>query len=853
MTWITSGHRGIRHFGSRKRMGQTVWGKACAAFVVWLAAQASIGLGFWATAQSASAASQTPQASSVVQAITVEGLHRVTLQALRAEIRTQVDQELNRVVVGEDLQRLWATQLFDDLRVDVAPHPKGGIQLFYWVQEKPTVRSVNFSGFDAVSEEDLKEAIGLQTGTVLKKSQIDSDIAKIRDLYLTQGYYLVQVRHTATQVPPPIVAGHAPPKDAVPDVAVTYAIQENAKVQVREIRFMGNQNVAADDLRAGMQTRQGNELSFLTQSGTYKEEFFQTDLFRIQAIYYDRGYVAAKVGDPLLQISGDKRFVDIRIPVSEGDRFKIGDIGFSGDIELEAEKGDKAIDAPRLARNLQIQSDTFFARSTLFADIQRITELYRDRGFAYANVVPNSSLRPGDKKIDLDLQIDRGERYDIGVIQIVGNTKTRDKVIRRQMQVFEGERYSGSGIRLSKARIFQLGYFETVELKESPGDGPNLINITVEIKEKSTGTFQVGAGFSSVESFIATAQISQNNFLGNGQLLSVSAQLSFGDFARQLATFQFQDPFFLDSRWFLGINAYITQRFFRDFQRNATGFSPSFGYPLTHELRLTAGYTIERIDISTDFDGSQQGIARFGSDFQGGINSAVSLSLSYDSRDNRLFPTKGMYHVLSGEISDSALGSTDILGYRRVQLFTRFYYPLPLSMVLRFNASIGMVFGGGPNGVLVSERFFPGGIFSVRGFPPRGLGPVESTLVAGDPFSEAVDFTRGGNKELVFNLEVEFPIIKAAGIRGVIFADAGNAYNENENFFYLDTPERPQAFLIGSNRPIGVPLGLYYSFGFGFRWLSPIGPLRFEWGIPITKRTPRSRDIIFEFTIGNFF
>ncbi|MEE8408761.1 MAG: outer membrane protein assembly factor BamA, partial [Myxococcota bacterium] len=601
-----------------------------------------------------------------------------------------------------------------------------------------------------------------------------------------------------------------------------------------------------------LQTREGGELSFLTSSGTYKEEFFQTDLFRVQALYYDHGFVSVRVGQPTATISSDRRFIYLSVSISEGERYVIGDLSFSGEIELEGEDGEVLVDEDRLRSKLQIESGETFNRTRLFEDIQRLTDTYRDHGYAYANVTPNSTINAATKKVDLELEVERGEIVYIGRIEIVGNTRTRDKVIRREMRIYEGDKYRATGLNESRARIYQLGFFETVNIATSRGAEPNLMNITVEIKEKSTGTFQIGAGFSSVESFIATAQVSQNNFLGNGQLLSVSAQLSFGEFARQLATLQFYEPYFLDSQWSFSLNAYITQRFFREFQRNATGLSPGFGYPVTPDLRISGGYTLEWVKIESDPDiGPSLADLNRGN----GRNSSINASIAYDTRDNRLFPSRGHYHVLSGELSDRLLGSVEGLENRRIQLSLRYYIPLPLSLVVKLNASFGIVLSRGGERVSISERFFPGGIFSVRGFEPRGLGPTEAVTGKGDPASPTTEFIIGGNKEAVFNLELEFPIIEQAGIKGVLFVDAGNAYDDDEGFFYLGTPKalRPPAFLMRNGRQIDPPLGLYYSFGFGFRWFSPIGPLRFEWGIPITKRRVDDRGIIFEFTIGNFF
>ena len=773
--------------------------------------------------------------------IAIEGLRRVGREAALSGVTLKQGDSLTGDAATELLRALWKTEFFRDVRIERERAGDGGWRVIAVVREKPSIHDVRFEGNDDISEEDIKGVVDVKSYTILNVDDIKRNVEKIKNLCVEKGFYLADVDYRLEPV-----------GDANIEVNVVFHIVENAKVIVRQISFVGNTFFADDELKAVMQTREGNEFSWLTDAGTYKEEFFQTDLFRIQALYYDHGFVSVKLADPSATISQDRRFIYITIAVSEGEQYDIGDITFAGDVLLKDEQGKVLVDESTLQSKLTVASGNIFNRTKLFADIQMLTDVYRDQGYAYANVTPNSTIHRETRRVDLQLEVERGEVVYFERIEVVGNTRTRDRVVRRELRINEGEKYSAAGINLSRARVFQLGYFETVNIATSRGSAPNLMDVQVEIKEKSTGTFQVGVGFSSVESFIATAQVSQNNFLGSGQLLSVSMQLSFGNFARQLATLQFYEPYFLNSRWSFGFNAYITQRLFSSFQRNAKGFSPSFGYPITHALRVNAGYTIQAVKISTGNLGGGGGVAL--DDLKvDGIQSSVNGSVSYDTRDNRLFPSSGHYHVVRGEVSDRALGSKAGLSFKRLEFDLRYYYPLFLSFVLRMNASLGWIFPVGNGEVPISERFFPGGIYSVRGFNPRGLGPIERVTLGGDPMSSTVAFTRGGDKQAVFNLELQFPIVQQAGIKGVLFADAGNAYGPDEGFFYYNTRDPPVGYMIRSGDAVKLPLGLYYSFGFGFRWFSPIGPLRFEWGIPITKRSQSDRDLIFEFTIGNFF
>jgi outer membrane protein insertion porin family len=357
----------------------------------------------------------------------------------------------------------------------------------------------------------------------------------------------------------------------------------------------------------------------------------------------------------------------------------------------------------------------------------------------------------------------------------------------------------------------------------------------VEVKEKATGTFQVGLGFSNVENFIFTAQVSQNNFLGWGQSVSASAQISS---LRSLVQLSFFDPYFLDTNFLLSADFFRIDAQYVDFTRRSTGGSVSLGYQLVEDLLVNVGYSQEHVSVEAapGFGG-----VLLANRFLSGVTSSVRLSLTYDKRNNRLFPSKGFIHYGSVEYAPGflALGRSPFL-FTRYTAYSRLYFPLPLGAVFKTNATIGYIQQLDPNRPLpISEFYYLGGINSVRGYLLRSISPTILAPRSGAPDAPIDQLNVGGNKQLILNLELEFPVFEKAGIRGVVFYDAGNAYAQNERFFQ-DTSNGQR------------PLGLYHSVGFGFRWFSPVGPLRFEWGIPLTKR-PEDQPILFEFTIGNFF
>ncbi|HEY7514461.1 MAG TPA: outer membrane protein assembly factor BamA, partial [Vicinamibacteria bacterium] len=428
---------------------------------------------------------------------------------------------------------------------------------------------------------------------------------------------------------------------------------------------------------------------------------------------------------------------------------------------------------------------------------------------------------------------------------------TRDKVIRRELRIYEGERFSGTGLRTSQQRVTALGFFESAQVTTRPGSADDKVVAVVEVKERPTGTFQVGAGFSSYENFILTGQISQQNFFGWGQTLSLQVQWSK---IRQLYQIQFIEPYFLDTRWTFAFDLYRTESIYTTFTRQSLGGSLTWGYELSglepwwsfarrlEDMRVFATYTNERVDVSTEQFST---VSRGQSD--SGTTSSLRLSLQWDKRDNRLFPTRGFYLSTSAEFAPPFLAPERIFGedvnlFSRYAFDARYYHPLWRGIVARAKLTLGLIRAwDASHPVPISELFYVGGINSVRGYRFLSISPRRSVQLTEDPASPTTEIEAGGDKQLVLNFEVEFPIFAEAGIRGVVFSDFGNAFAEGQ---YSDP---------------AVSLSLYKAIGFGIRWISPIGPLRFEWGFPLNRRRdPVTGDYIdepldFQFTIGNFF
>jgi outer membrane protein insertion porin family len=750
--------------------------------------------------------------------IRVEGNRRVEPAAVERALVQKRGDPFDPAKTPEDLRSLWRLGYFSDIQLLVQRLPQGGLVYVVRVEERPSIREVRLQGNQELSKDDFKESLDLRPNSVLDLEQVRKNAKKIQEKYIDKGFFLAEVTWKLEKIP------------ETNQVDVVFVIREHSKVQVRQITFVGNEKVPASELKEVMVTKEAGLLSFISGEGTYREEMFQRDLAMIQAAYYDRGFVNVKVEKPLVTISPDKRDIFVTIHIDEGEQYRIGKLDFSGDLLVAKE---------RLAELMSSKEGTLFNRSELSRDIQKITDVYYDEGYAYANINPLTRVNAESRTIDLTFDVQKGRQVVIERIEVTGNSKTRDKVIRREMRIYEGELFSGSGLRRSQERVNALGFFEKVEVTHKPGSSEDRIVVVVDVKEKATGTFQVGLGFSNVENFVFTAQVSQNNFLGWGQSASLSLQWSG---LRRFFQASYFDPYFMDTQYIFSTDLYNVQADYLGFVRNSTGGNVNFGRHLWEDVMANLTYTLEFVNVEPGSSAADQ-IPLF-NQFRSGSTSSLRASLTVDKRDNRLFPSKGYLLFGSVEFAPPWFGGSFL--FTRYTAYARRYWQLPFGFVFKVNGTVGYVSQWRDKDPLpISELYFVGGINTVRGYFLRSITPTARVGLDTRPDAGIRNFSIGGDKQLILNVEMEFPIFEKVGIRGVLFYDAGNAWAANERFFQDKQDRR-------------VPLGLFHSVGFGFRWFSPIGPLRFEWGIPLNPRatTPQGGPddpVLFEFTIGNFF
>jgi outer membrane protein insertion porin family len=781
--------------------------------------------------------------NQTIARIDVIGNRRVSKDDFLTYLRERVGQPFTPEGLTRDVRELWDSGFFDDLKVELTTQPEG-VALRFIVVERPNIREITFEGNNEIDNDKLLEGIETKANTILSDPSLRRSVQKIRDMYAEKGYFLAEASYEKT-----------PQKDN--EVVVKFTIVEHEPVTVRRITFIGNQHIPDSELRDVMFTGQGGFFAF-GSGGPFRQDAFERDVLMINATYYDKGFLSVAVAAPRVMLTPDRNGIEITLTINEGPQYRIRQLRIyerdASGREVEPIGGRR-----HLREMVRAKSGDIFNRAELAKDLQSVRTMYRDEGYANVEADPQTQLDPDKQQVDIIVGIRRGPLVYFERIEVKGNTKTRDKVIRREMQIAEGQLFSETKLETSKKLITALGYFERVDVSTEEGSAPDRINVNVEVGERATGTFQIGAGFSSIENFILTAQIQQANLFGNGQSLSLQAQVSS---LRQSVNIRYFEPYFFDSNFSLALDLYNQLRVYPDFSQTTTGGALTFGYPLTQPpyLRASLTYTAEQDSVSTTNTTTLFGTSSAVSVFQrlplrnlftSGFTSSLRPSLTYDTRDNRLFPTSGIFLQGSTELAADFLGSET--AFLRHRATARFYYPLGEGFVIKLNMEGGLVTSPRDDGVPIFARFFLGGILDLRGFRLRTVGPRLPLNASLDPNAPPIPNGApiGGNLSYYQNLELEFPIIEKVGIRGVVFTDAGNAWNLEQ--VYCNAAQGA-TFAVTDPCFHGLDslVEMRTSYGFGIRWFSPLGPLRFEWGFPFSP-LPFEETNVFEFTIGNFF
>jgi outer membrane protein insertion porin family len=751
-----------------------------------------------------------------ISELMIKGNQRIESGVIFKAVKLRAGDTLTMEGVDADIRAIYKLGYFRDVRAERETSGTG-VTLTYAVEEKPLVKDVKVEGNKEVTGAKIREAFDLKPKAIFSAADLTSGVRKVEKLYADQGYYLAEVKASTEKM-------------STGDIMITLKISEGEKLYITKIRFEGNRAFSDRKLKGVMETGEKWFLSWLTDAGIYKKEVLQNDAALIADLYYNNGYVNVKVGDPKVELAPDKSGLLVTIGITEGEQFRTGAIDFKGDL-LEGKD--------TLARAIKLKSGEIFSRATVRNDIFALTDLYADKGYAFTNVTPLTTIDPAKKTVNITFDFEKGEKVYIDRINISGNSKTRDKVIRREMKLAEGDLYSSTALKKSKQNLMNTGFFEQANVALAKGRAPNKQDINVEVKEKATGTFSVGAGYSSVDGIVGQGSVQQANFLGLGIKANLAASLGGKS---QTYNVGLTDPYFLDSRWTIGGDLYRTQRDFTDFTRRVTGGDMKAGYPLSDTMNTLWIYRYEDKKISALSLALQEQINRNAvqQPETSSTTSSIAATLTRNTTDYRLEPSRGMVNNLSVEFA--GLGGTN--RYLRYLGNTTVFFPFKWSTVFSLHGELGYIQGLGME-VPIDDKFYLGGINTIRGYSSRTVSPYrfsEVTTYPRDPrypgnvisTSSTVNSIAfiGGDAETVFNAEFVFPILKDAGLRGVMFLDAGDSYEKVGDMF--------TRFLA--------------SYGFGFRWMSPMGPLRLEYGIPINPRAGIDKASgKFEFSIGGFF
>ena len=743
-----------------------------------------------------------------VTSVKVKGNRRIEAAAIMQVVRIKPGDLLDLSRVDADLRAIYKLGHFRDVQAETEK-VDGGIVLSYLVQEKPVVREIKIEGAKEISADKVREAVEIKPNTIFSSKDLQKSIKKVKKLYADDGYYLADVQGST-----------AVRSDT--ELNVIIKVTEGKKILIKTISFEGNHAFTSKKLRKTMETSQEWMFSWLTGAGTYKEEVLKNDAALLTELYMNNGYVNVKIGEPKVELLPDKSGLTVHIGITEGEQYRIGKLGFKGEL-LES--------SDALMKKLTLKSGALFSRSALRTDVFALTDFYADKGFAFANATPQTKLNPDSHTIDITFDMEKGDLVHIDRINISGNTKSRDKVVRRELRLDEGELYSSTALKRSKQNLMNTGFFEEANLVTAKGSSPDKLDLNVEVKEKPTGTFSVGAGYSSLDGVIGQGSVQQANFLGLG--LKATAAASFGS-KSQTYNLGLTDPYFMDTKWTVGADVYRTERQYLDYTRRATGGDIKAGYSLTDNLSTFWLYKFEEKQIRDESVGLLQNIhlgAIIAPDPQAST-SAISGSLTSNTTDYRIDPSSGMIDTVSVEFA--GIGGTN--RYLRYITEHTLFMPAGWGTVASIRGTLGYIQGIMGQDVPLDEKFYLGGISSLRGYTGRTVCPVLSNNVTTTDINGIGTTTLnhvylGGNLEAVVNLEYTFPLLKDAGLKGVVFFDTGNAADS-----------------------LGSTFHFLSSYGAGIRWFSPIGPLRLEYGVPLNPRADIDKSSgRIEFSIGSIF
>jgi outer membrane protein insertion porin family len=728
--------------------------------------------------------------------IRVEGANRVGPDTILRVMGSHVGGEFDPSKIRADVKAIYRMGYFSDVKIDAENEP-GGLRLVVLVVEKPIVASIVIEGNKEVNTADLKEALTIKERSLFQEDKVKESARKLVEVCQNSGYY------DATVVP-------SVQEEADGSIRVSFRVSEGEKLTIEKIRITGNQYMGEEKILDQMETTTKGFFSFITDSGTFKKDVLENDVRLIEALYQDNGFMDSKVSDP--EIGRGPKGLVVTIHVFEGRQYRVGRVRFSGDSGLSEEAQRKAV---------KLKEGDVFSRGTLLSDVLSLTTAMNDKGYALAIVSPLVEQRMEYPLADVMYKAEKGDKFHFGKVEVVGNTKTLDRVIRRNLDVADGMTYTATGLKKSKENLTRLSYFKDVKISTEPSTVPKEMDVKVEVQEGPTGTLSGGLGFSSVDKIFGVVQLTENNLFGRGWKASLNSQ--FGS-RRTLFSLDFRDPYFLDSDFSLLLSAYNLKTNYSDFEKKATGGKVGFGYSFNRNTTASLAFRLDEVDIVDN----ENAVSPFLQE-QFALGSqqtrSITLNLTKNTTDKYIDPSRGTVQSVTVEYAGEPLGGdSDFVKYF---LNTKMFFPVTKTNIISGNFLWGHTISTVGGTVPLYERFFLGGPYNIRGYKARTISPVDPNT----------DEEIGGNKELVVNVEYLFPIFGEFGLKGVFFFDMGNTWGQGEWPWDMKPWDGPP---------------IRYAAGMGIRWYSPMGPLRIEWGWPLNPE-PGEDKLVMEFTIGTAF
>jgi outer membrane protein insertion porin family len=735
-----------------------------------------------------------------IRSIKVEGTQRIEPNTVLSYLALNQGDVATREKLNESLKNIFATGFFSDADI----HMLDGGELLVRVKENPVINRVVFEGNNAINEKDIEKEVQVKPRQVYTKSRVKSDVQRILDLYRRSGRF-------AAIVEPKII------KLEQNRVDLVFEITEGDRTGVRRVRFVGNKQYDDDALRDAVNTRETEWWRFFSSSDYYDPDRLNYDKELLRRFYLNQGYVDFRVLSAHAELAPDRKDFVITFTVEEGERYKFGKIDLTTQL--------KNIDMATLREKIVVKTGQWYSAERTEKSTAQLTATIGDLQYAFAQVQPKMDVHKETRTIDVNFTINQGPRVFVERINVNGNTRTLDKVIRRQIELAEGDPLVVSKVKKAEQKIRDIGFFEDVKITQVEGTQPDQSTVNVDVKEKATGEISIGAGFSSTDGPLGDFSIRERNLLGKGQDLRFSIQASP---RTQQYDISFTEPYFLERDLTLGADIFRVVRDNQDsssFDEERNGVNFRLGYPIAEHLRQTLNYSL----AATKITNVPTTASRFVRDQEGSVLASwVGQELMYDRRDSRVNATEGYYVKLNNELA--GLGGT--VTYLRTKIGVGGYIPMDedKKWILNMFGEAGYINGLGKD-VRINDRFYLGGD-SLRGFEYAGVGPRDLTGTADDAL--------GGNRYARSKIELSFPtgLPEEFGLRGRVFSDMG----------ILD--EAPVTPGPGDNLKLNSALRM--SAGVGVTWTSPFGPIGIDLAQPILKQDYDKTEF-FRFSFGTQF